>query len=180
MQVSSSERGLVRLFAVDLPPEDMARFREANASGWPLLEALGATTLDMDHVELFDVADLEELGLTGYMREGLGITETQVAEDAARLSNLKGWVLMVRSSAFDRVAQTLAPKPPLHWIGTYAEEGMNVQFAPLPDASAKGTGAPIEMPPVERPRSPYLTVLLALLALPVVALILGAIFWGLS
>lgn len=173
MQVSSSEHGLVRLFAVDLPPEEMDTFREARVDGWPLLDALGATTLDLDHVELFDVADLEELGLSGYMVDGLGIAPKDVDEDAARLCNVTGWVLMLRSAAFDGVAQDLSPRAPLKWIGTYAEEGAPVRFTPLPDASAKGAPLGGEATVTAPRRSPYRTVLLALLVLPIVVAVLG-------
>lgn len=184
MQVSSSERGLVRLFAVDLPGEEIENFRSAkiNSDGelseWPLEDALGFSFLDEDFIELFDVSDLEDLGLTGYMVEGLGISQKDVDEDAARLSAQKGWVLVVLSAAFDGVAQTLSPKAPLRWIGTYKEDGAPVYFEPLPDASAKGaapTGG--EMPPAPS-SNPHMTLLLALVALPLVALVLGVLlFW---
>jgi hypothetical protein len=184
VQVSSSERGLVRLFAVDLPSEDMDLFRaqENGADGallsWPLKDALGFTYVDEDFIELFPVSDLEELGLTGYMVEGLGIAQKDVDEDSARLAAQKGWVLIVLSAAFDGVAQTLSPKAPLRWIGTYKEDGAPVHFEPLPDASAKGS-APTggETPPAPS-SNPHMTLLLALVALPLVALVLGALlFW---
>ncbi|SMP29620.1 hypothetical protein [Shimia sagamensis] len=184
MQVSSSERGLVRLFAVDVPSEEIEAFR-AQVNGvdgallsWPLKEALGFTYLDEDFIELFPVSDLEEMGLTGYMVEGLGIAQKDVAEDSARLAAQKGWVLIVLSAAFDGVAQSLSPKAPLRWIGTYKEDGAPVHFEPLPDASAKGP-ASTQSTVLPAPSSnPHLTLLLAILALPLVALVLGAfLFW---
>ncbi|WP_294226225.1 hypothetical protein [uncultured Shimia sp.] len=182
--MSSSERGLVRLFAVDVPSEEIDAFRaqEHGADGtlvsWPLQEALGFTYLDEDFIELFPVSDLEGLGLTHYMVEGLGIAQKDVAEDAARLSAQNGWILVVLSAAFDGVVQTLTPKSPLRWIGTYKEDGAPVHFEPLPDASAKGR-APTHGTVQPAPASnPHLTLLLALLALPLIALVLGAlIFW---
>ncbi len=173
MHISASERGLVRLFSVDLPPEEMTAFRHEDERGSPLLQALGCTSLDMDHVEMFDVADLEELGLTGYMTEGLGIGVDDVREDAARLTNLKGWVLMLRSAAFEGREQRLQPKAPLQWIGTYAEDGAPVHFEPLPDAGAKGAPVVGQTEAAAKPPSPYLTVLLALLLLPVIAVVIG-------
>lgn len=184
MQVSSSERGLVRLFAVDLPSEDMDAFRaqDTGADGtllsWPLKDALGFTYLDEDFIELFPVSDLEELGLTGYMVEGLGIAQKDVDEDAARLAAQKGWVLVVLSAAFDGVAQPLSPKAPLRWIGTYKEDGAPVHFEPLPDASAKGVAPTSGETPPAPSSNPHMTLLLALVALPLVALVLGVLlFW---
>lgn len=190
MRVSATERGLVRLFAVDLPPEQIQSFRDMpedqegheDSADWPLAQALGATALDADYVELFDLRDLDDLGLTGYMVEGLGISAADVKEDAARLSSQKGWMLVVLSSAFDGVEQRLTPKSPLRWVGTYKEEAAPVQFAALPDASA--TAAPLSpdtdaMPTAApTPRNPYLMLLAALVALPLCAALLGfLILW---
>lgn len=185
MRVSDSERGLVRLFAVDLSPEQIPGFRDMpedteDSADWPVAKALGASTLDPDFVELFDLRDLDDLGLTGYMVEGLGIAAADVKEDAARLSSQKGWMLVVLSSAFEGTAQTLSPRSPLRWIGTYKEETAPVQFAPLPDKSAKGAPLPPEAAPepAPAPRSPYLTLLVALFALPLGAALLGfLILW---
>ncbi|TCK99334.1 hypothetical protein BXY66_3836 [Shimia isoporae] len=183
MHVSASERGLVRLFAVDLPSEEVEAFRESVFDGdgelidWPLANALGAFDLDEDYIELFNVRDLEGLGLPGYMVQGLGISERDVQEDGNRLSAQRGWVLVVLSSAFGRTEQTLSPRRPLRWLGTYKEEGARVRYDPLPSAGAKG--APLDVPPKPVTSNPYKTVLLAILALPAAALVLGLLFlWG--
>ncbi|MBO9478411.1 hypothetical protein J7382_12765 [Shimia sp. R11_0] len=183
MQVTDSERGLVRLFALDLPSEEITAFREpvydtdGDITDWPLQRALGFTYLDEDFIEIFPISDLEDLGLTGYMVQGLGIAEADVKEDAARLSSQKGWILVVLSSAFEGAAQTLSPQSPLRWIGTYKEEGAPVSFEALPDASAKG-GAPTQgsVPPTPQ-GNPHLTLLLALFTLPLAALLLGLFLW---
>ena len=187
MQVAASERGLVRLFAVDLPPEAIPAFRTpvtddaGELINWPLRDALGATHLEPDQIELFDVADLDDLGLFGYMEQGLGIPQKDVDEDRLRLASFKGYVLVVLSAAFGGEKQTLAPRHPLRWLGTYVEEGMRVRYEPLPTQSATGSTAPTQPGGQPAPRSPYITLLLALLALPVLALILGALFfWWLS
>lgn len=177
MQVKSGERGLVRLFAVDLPSEEIPSFSSRSKPGnWPLRDALGAMHLDEAFVECFDVADLEELGLVGYMSEGLGLPEAELQQDAARLSGLKGYVLIVLSAAFDSTAQTLTPRAPLRWIGTYAEETAPVSFDPLPSDAAKG----IITPETPKHANPHLTVLWAVLALPVLALVIGAVIYGVT
>lgn len=176
MAVKSTEHGVIRLFAVDLPAEDVAAFRARGAQGdWPLRDSLGATHLDQDHIECFDLADLEELGLAGYMTEGLGIAADDIALDSARLGNLSGPVLIVFSTAFGGIAQTLTPRAPLRWIGTYREDSAPVTFAPLPDASARGSMAPARSAPSGHP---HLTLLWAILALPVLVLVIGAAIYG--
>lgn len=179
MEVSATERGLVRLFAVDLPADEIETFRtpDTNEDGdlvaWPLKAALGASYLDEDFIELFPVRDLEELGLRGYMVQGLGIAEADVAEDALRLDAVKGSVLVILSNAFGGFAETLAPRAPLRWIGTYKEETAPVTFAPLPSDAARGV---VETPGPAK-SNPHLTLLWAILALPVAALLIGVILF---
>ncbi len=181
MQITAAERAMVRLFVIDLPDDQIEAFREPTYSDsdephWPLKDALGATYLDEDFVEVFDVLDLENLGLVGYMAEGLGIAKSVLTADRARLEGIRGTVLIVLSSAFSGAAQTLRPKAPLRWIGTYCEDTPPVQFEPLPSDAAKGN-APSGAH-VEAPANAHMTLLIAVLALPILALLAGAIFWG--
>lgn len=136
-QVTTSERGLIRLFSIDLPPEEIDKLRAPD-----LARSLGVETLDIDQVDLFSVSDLKGLGLVGYMTEGLGIAEADLADDRTRLEALKGPVLIVRSAAFKGQYAVLTSKAPLRWIGTYPEEQAQVKFEPLPDAAAQGTLSP--------------------------------------
>lgn len=148
--VHSGERGIVRLFQVGLPAEEVDAFAGEGETGWPLKEALGAQSLNADYIELFPVSDLKGVGLAGYMAEGLGIDETEIAADRTRLDALGGHVLLVMSAAFGGTAQTLRPKAPLRWVGTYTEDTAPVKFEPLPSEAAKGTlagpGAPPQAP----------------------------------
>ena len=140
MNVPENETGIVRLFSVDLEPSAVPAFFGDNDPGddasWPVQVALGADTLEAEHVELFPVDDLEGVGLSGYLTEGLGIAEADLAGDRARLDALKGYVLVVRSPAFGGAAQVLTSRAPLRWIGTWSEDRPAVEFEPLPDASA--------------------------------------------
>ena len=177
MQVKPTERGLIRLFAVDLPPEDIKAFNtHATDIGWPLKDALGATDLDENRIEFFDVKDLDDLGLSGYMVEGLGVAEKDITTDAARLDALTGHVLIVHSAAFLGNAQFLTPRAPLRWIGSYAEETAPVHFQHLQTDAAKGNLAP----PPPKQTNPHLTLLWAILALPILALIVGAVIYGVT
>ncbi len=176
MRVSTSEHGLVRLFAVDLPAAEIDAFAtsHSDAKPTPLAQALGIDGLNPDHYELFDVADLEEMGLSGYMVEGLGIAQADIAADIARLSAQKGWVLIVRSSAFGGLEQTLMPKAPLRWLATYKEDRAPIHFSDLPNQSAKGNAA---VPPKNASNpSPQIAVILALLFLPTLVVFVGLLF----
>jgi len=174
MQIKAQEHGLIRVFAVDLATEEIATFSEQSDAGWALKEALGATQLNSAYVELFDVADLDDLGLTGYMRQGLGVMASDIAEMRSQIDTLTGPVLIILSKAFDGQPQSLSPKAPLRWIGTFREEAANVQFKPIQSEAAKGTLAP---PASARTTNPHLTLIAAILALPVIIGLLGLLIW---
>ena len=154
MQVPADERGTVRLFTVDLDAPRIAALRAADDEDESpglrdtLQTALGASALDPDHVELFDVGDLSGLGLSGYLTEGLGVAEADVMRDRTRLDALRGHVLVVLSRAFEGEAQTLRTRAPLRWMGTWQEERPPVSFDPLPDESARGEATPARRKPV--------------------------------
>jgi hypothetical protein len=172
-EIKENEHGIVRLFTVDLPEAELDDFAEAKGDGpSPLQEALGVSDLNTDFVELFPVSALEGLGLTGYMVEGLGIAEADVNEDRARLEAIEGPVLVVLSSAFGGTPQTLTPKPPLRWVGTYTEERAAVNFKPLPAESAKGTTG--GKPP---PSDAAMSGRVASIALLVLFLLVAVVVW---
>ena len=178
MKVSQHEHGLVRIFAIDLPAEEIDGFRTRSVTEdddrWPLRDALGATYLDEDFIEVFDVADLEDLGLHGYMRQGLGISEADLADMKPQINAISAHVLVVLSNAFDGFEQSLNAKTPLRWIGTFKEETAPVQFKPLTSNAARGSVA--DTPP-QKTNNPHLTLLAAIVALPIVIAILALLAW---
>ena len=179
-EVRADERGVVRLFAVDLPPEQIKGFAEPDyktdpdEAPWALKEALGAEYLDSDFIELFPVSDLTGVGLPGYRTEGLGIAEGDVASDRARLEAVSGHVLIVVSSAFGGFAQTIRPRAPLRWIGTSVEETAPVRFEPLPSEAAKGEVTTAAKP---RPSDAALSGRVARAALLVLFALVAVMVW---
>lgn len=173
-RIGADEQGLVRIFAVDLPAAEVARFAARGPSDWPLREALGAGQLDPQYLELFPVRDLEGVGLPDYMTEGLGIAEADVAEDRARLAALEGHVLVVLSRAFGGVAQEIAPRAPLRWLGTYPEARAPVRFRPLPDEAAKGQ---VAGPAGKRRSDAAMSGRVAMVALLVLFVLVAVMVW---
>ena len=126
LEIRPDETDLVWLFSIDTAAAPLMSSEpdwdiDPVDPPWPLRDALGTLYLDSDFIELFDVADLGDRGLAGYMVTGFGISPDQLAEDRARLDTLRGLILVVTSSALGGFAQTLTPKPPLRWIGTYRD-----------------------------------------------------------
>ena len=182
LKVRKNEFGVVRLFTVDAEAEGQNKMSAEPEWGedpsdppWPLREALGVDYLDSDFIELFDVADLDELGLAGYMIEGLGIAEDDVAPHRAQLDAIKGLVLIVFSNALGGFETTIRPKSPLRWVGTFVEDRPPVQFDPLPSGGAERPPAP--EPEKKRPSDAAMSGRVATVALLVIFALTAVVVW---
>ena len=162
----------VRVFSAALAPDEMQRDKAAL-----VLALLGDPDLDPAYVEVFDVADLSDIGLSGYLTEGLGVPEAALEADHARLDAVKGPVLVLPSKALHGRAVTLTPDPRLALIGTYREDRPPVHFEPLPTAATQGvlSPPPLPAPPPQRPTLAFVLmgIALALVALAALWLALG-------
>jgi hypothetical protein len=163
--IPALERLRVRVFSAALPPEDLQRDK---AHLVPML--LGDPDVDPTHVELFDVADLSDIGLAGYLTDGLGVPDAALANDRARLEALTGPVLILLSKALHGREVQLTPDPRLTLIGTYTEDRPPVRFEPLPTSAAAGVLNPASPPvPARRPMGAFVLLGLALILIAVVA-----------
>jgi hypothetical protein len=146
--IPPDERGTVRLFALDLPPEEARAFV---ADPGAVARALGAPDLDPSRIDVFPVSRIAALGLPAYLAEGHGIPPEALAPDAARLAALDGHVAVIAAGAFGPKARTLSVAPPLRLVGHWQEDAAPVAFGSLPSRGAEGTlGAPAPPPPAPR------------------------------
>lgn len=130
MQIAATETGVVRVFALD--GATSVDLEHVSA-------ALGDIVLDPAHVDLITLADLEDLGLHGYLRDGMGIPEGELAPMRMQLEALSGDVAVIRSAAFSGQAVTLRPKAPLRWIASFGERPLDLAADPLTSRAAQGT-----------------------------------------
>jgi len=142
LTVAPHERHVVRVFALDIPEDEAARLRNGAGRDRAMGALVGLGRLDPGHVEIIDTADLAGVGLAQFLIDGHGAAEAQIAADRGRLDTLSGPVMVVTSGAFDPAGAALHPTAAARLIGTYREDVPEVHFAPLPDASAKGTLTP--------------------------------------
>jgi hypothetical protein len=166
LKVAPHERGVLRLFTLDMRPEEAKFLREPGAAD----QVLGIDGLDPEQIDIFPVSDLEELGLYGYLNEGCGVSEDQL--DRAALAQIGGWVMVLRSAAFKDQATTLEPDPRLHMIGLFTEEATNWTGGTIETESAKPFSAP-QTAPVDNKPLRIGSAVMALVAL----LITGGILW---
>ena len=163
--IPPGESGCVRLFAVDLPPDEARAFA---ADPEAVDRALG-TGLDHDYIDVFPVSRIAALGLPAYLSEGHGIAPSELASDTGMLDALDGHVAVISSGAFAAKARTLTVAPPLRLVGTYREERQPVSFGELPSAGADGVlSGPSAPPPAPGRRgrtTRLLTALILILAI---------------
>lgn len=118
IQIAAGERRVVRVFQLDLPTEQIRFLRNEPAA---IADLLGTDALNFAHVDLIRIAELDELGLSGYLIDGCDVTEAEIASDKARLDTLGGHVLILLSRAFDGQARSLTPKVGMSLIATYGQ-----------------------------------------------------------
>lgn len=172
--IPAHERGVIRLFALSMTDEE-AKALEADPDA--LNAALGVPALDHAHVELFPVSDLEGVGLAGFLAEGGGVPEAELAADRGKLDKLGGWVLVLYSGAFEGRETTLRPVAMLTLIGTYG--------SPTPDWRAKEkveaeTAKPFTAPPEtvkKRPSDAAMSGRIAMLVLILLGLFTYVFIW---
>lgn len=161
--VPKHERGVTRVFSLSLSQEAARKL-----AGDSSLQAqmLGVDQLRTSGVEVFRLADLGELGLPGYLREGVDAHAQDIERDRAKLVALDGWAMLVHSSAFEGRAVTLTPDAALTLIGTYAQQQAEHRDVDLESEAAKpysGTPHPAPQPkPAGRGPAGSLAVILCL------------------
>lgn len=187
LSVSPNERGLIRLFALSMSDEDAKLLRDGppfdpddiigdvvpeESALFQQRKLLGAAKLDEDFTEVFKVADLDELGLAGYMIEGNGVLREQIEPDRTKLAALDGWVMVVYSAAFEGQAMTLDPAPELTLIATYEEPG--VDWTSDVALTAKSASKPAVK---QKPSDAAMMGRVATIALLVMFALTGLVIW---
>lgn len=178
--VAKGERGIVRIFAVDLPEPELEHFtaRTTGTNGkvrWPLQEALGVPVLDEDFIEQFPMEDLAELGLSGYLSEGYDIPDDALSNVSDALDAIAGNVLLIWSEAFGGAETILVPSAPLRHVATLQEPQPEVQFEPLPNKSAKREPEDVRNKPAISDAA--MSGRIALIALLVAFFAVGLMIW---
>ncbi|WP_164659370.1 hypothetical protein [Tropicibacter sp. Alg240-R139] len=158
LHIRKGEQRILRLFALDMHPEQARFLQEPGA----VAQVLKIAPLDDEQVKVFPVTDLEDLGLFGYLSEGCGVDPAQL--DKLALDAIKGWVLLMRSKAFCGNEAELAPGDGFNLIGIYTEDGTDWSAEPIQTSSAAPYSAkqPAGTAEGRRTRQLALTILVGL------------------
>ncbi len=166
LTIAPNERGVLRLFALDMRPEEANFLREPGAVD----QVLGVHGLDPEQIDIFPVSDLEDLGLYGYLNDGCGVSDDQLNRD--KLEAMEGWVMVVRSAAFHGQAATLTHDPKLRLIGLYTEAITNWTGGPIETASARPFSGPQTVMQDDKPQRIGSAILVLVILLAV-----GGVLW---
>lgn len=150
IEVPAGEHGVTRLFALNLtgeaaralalPPEEAP----ATPGTWPLMDALGVDVLDPAWVDVIDTGEMGEIGLKGYLSQGLGLPETELKDAQPQIAALRGLAVVIGSRAFKGRAVTLRPKAPLRWVASFRDtpDIPSMEQTAHPSAAPESPAAP--------------------------------------
>jgi len=148
IDIPAHEQGTTRLFSMSMEASD-ARQVKADVTRQAVL--LGIDSVDAAGVEVFQIVDLGDLGLAGYLRDGIDAQEADLARDRVKLAALDGWFMLVHSRAFEGKAMTLQPDPKLTLIGTYRQQGADTAAIEIVSEAAQPYSGTPRNPPVSAP-----------------------------
>lgn len=134
LTIDANERGQLRVFALSDP---LAAQIGNSGSLDALRLALGVDALAPEDVQIVQIRDLNELGLSGLLKEGYDVALS--AEQAARMDALEGTVALIRSPAFGSTSVTLRRTSEAKLVTTLSEGNPPApHFTPLDSDAAKG------------------------------------------
>lgn len=143
--VPAHEHGIVRVFSLSMSADQAQSLRNSRQAQ---KDALGLKQLDPRGVEVFQVSDLADIGLHGYLREGVDADEAGLTRDRTKLRALEGWVMLVYSSAFEGREVAFTPTPELTLIGAYGQTKIDRSQIDIDSEAAKPySGTPTLTPP---------------------------------
>jgi hypothetical protein len=180
LEIPAYESGVIRVFALDVAPEDAARWMDAEeGTAHPLAEALGADPFDARFAEVLRLSDISEMGLPAYLAEGYGVPQDELAPFADRLQGLSGHAAVVMSRAFGGEPQKVTVRAPLRLVGSFREAGAETPLTDVSAETARGRAPAGEAaPPASEAPGGRRGVLLTLIALAVLALLVVAAVAG--
>jgi len=131
LTIPAGERGVIRLFALDMPPQQARFLNEPGAAA----QMLGVADLDPAQIDIINIAELAGVGLGEYLTQGCSVAPGQI--DQTALAAITGHVLLVRSRAFKGLAANLTPSPQLSLVATFTETPADWSAKPRQAASLK-------------------------------------------
>ena len=172
--VTEGEHGLVRVFHY-IPDPDSPDTGDLFA----FIKEINVGTVADTNIQRVVVNDLNGMLLSDFLGRAYAIEQDKLDPCLDQLDALNGTVFVVRSSAITNRPATFNTSGPAKLVATFAEPGVEVNFVPLPDESAKRPAE--ETPEKESPKKPpsdaAMSGRIATLALLVMGLLVWLMIW---
>ncbi len=168
-------REIVHVFSVELPMPEAARLADDGAR---LSQALGGVEVEPDRAEAIDTRALGDIGLSGYLVDGEGVSADAILKDEPKLDAVQGPALVLRPRAI--AAGEVAAQPPLVHLGSYPLERARPAGEPIRAASAEGLATGMPPDPVEGDRGRRRASGIAALVALAVALLVAFVMWAIA
>ena len=147
--IEKREQGVLRLFALDMAPAEARFLRDTPGAA---AQALGVPEARQELIEVFDIADLAEVGLKGYLVEGCGI-DPAVIEATEGLDGLSGWMMALPSQAVTTRPVTLRPNSKLSPVASFGEPRVDWSARPVSKENVSVQREPGPSPRAARARA---------------------------
>lgn len=152
LTVSPADRDAIYVLATDPEAPEVAALmspkRLNGAAGRTAASLLGLSDEHAGEVELVNPSDLEGLGLSAYLTQGLGLNEEAVGRDRLNLDALRSPVILLRGRLAEGGESLITLPRGVSYIGKYLLTRTEVGMMPLISPSATGV-----IPPVMTPQS---------------------------
>ncbi|KAA2314583.1 hypothetical protein DL237_07410 [Pseudooceanicola sediminis] len=156
LTVSPADRDAIYVLATDPEAPEVAAImspkRLNGSAGRTAASLLGLSDDMAGEVELVNPADLEGIGLSGYLTQGLGLNEEAVGRDKMNLDALRSPVILLRGRLAEAGESRILLPRGISYVGKYLLTRTEVGMMPLTAQSASGvippvlTGATAPMP----------------------------------
>ncbi|QOL82910.1 hypothetical protein [Pseudooceanicola spongiae] len=152
LTVRPADRDAVYVLATDPEAPEVAAImapkRLNGSAGRTTASLLGLSEDHAGEVELVNPADLEGLGLSAYLTQGLGLNEEAVGRDRQNLDALRSPVILVRGRLAEAGDSEITLPRGVSYIGKYLLNRTEVGMMPLAAQSAVGVIPPVMTPPM--------------------------------
>lgn len=162
----------VVVLALNRPEADLRKTRDEAARAALVADLLGREDAKLTHVDLIAVADLDEIGLAGFLLDGPGVPADELTRHKARLDALTGYVLVLYPGVFDTDTE-LTLGADLTLIAVLNQEPTNWEAA----QSLTSAAATELTPGKKKPSDAAMSGRIAMIALLVIALLTWLMIW---
>ena len=166
LDIAPGETHVVRLFRLDMSPEQVRFLRDDPAA---LADILGLDQIDPAHADI--------IRLSGYLVDGIGVDAAEIASDRARLDAMEGHVLVLLSRALGDSVTRLTPGSGVTLVATYRQVATDWSAKPMQSDSARPGSGTRAAPREERARSRRIGGAIFAAVMAVLVLIILAVIW---